>query len=195
MVSQPGPSMPTAPSASLIRPRLGVHQDGEGESDADRADQDREEDDRAQVAAGDDLRGQQQGQRHADDDLEPGGDHRIDQRVAQADDQRLLLEEGPVVVQTDPGRGEQVPPGEGEVEGGEGGDDEEDEVDDPGDQMEPVRVRSRPLLCARLFGPAWRAPGAVASDVLIVLAMAKPFVRVLPPVLARDRRQEESTND
>ena len=91
LVSQPGPSMPTAASALLIRPCLRVHQDGEGESDADGADQHGEEDDRAQVAASDDLRGQQQGQRHAEDDLEPGGDHRIDQRVAQADDQRLLV--------------------------------------------------------------------------------------------------------
>ena len=41
---------------------LGVHQNGEGQPDTDGADQGGEEDDRVEVAAGDDLGGEDQGQ-------------------------------------------------------------------------------------------------------------------------------------
>ena len=44
LVSQP---MSATAQHLVDQPLLGVHQDGEGQSDADRADQDREEDDRA----------------------------------------------------------------------------------------------------------------------------------------------------
>ncbi len=184
--------MPTTASVVVDQARRRVHQHLEGEPDADGGDQHREEDHRPEITAGDDLRGQQQGQRHAENDLRPGGDHRVDQGVAQAGDQRLLVEERRVVLQADPGRGEQVPSGKGEVEGSQSRNDEKHCVDDPGDHIEPVRVGSRSLLPRSL---RLRLAGAkrVASDVLSVLAMAKPFRESPAAGPGRDRRQDEST--
>jgi hypothetical protein len=76
-VGQPARAVDADRAQRLVdQAALRVHEDGEGQADPDGADQGREEHHRAQVAAGDDLRGEQQRQQQAEHDLEAGGHHR-----------------------------------------------------------------------------------------------------------------------
>src|SRR5215211_7180997 len=138
--SQAGPWMPIAASDFVDEAVGRVHEDGEGEADADGAHQDREEDHRAQEPPGDDLRAEQLGQQDPQDHLEPAGDDRVHERVLQADDQRRLLEEVDEVVQADELVVGEVPAGQAEEERRECRHDEEHEEDDRGRQAEPKGV-------------------------------------------------------
>ena len=93
--------MPNSASVSLMTPWVGCIMHGEGDADADGRDQHREEDHRAQIAAAEDVGGEQHRQQQPEHDLQARGQHAVDQRVDQALDEERLAEELHEIVEAD----------------------------------------------------------------------------------------------
>ena len=141
-VSQPGPVIADQRQRVVHQPVERVEQDLEGQSDTDGRHQHREEDDRPEVAPPDDLGGEEHAEQHAEHDLDPRGENRVDEGVGEAADQRRLAEERDEVVQPDELGAEQGPAGQAEVERGERRDREQHDEQQRRQRVEPQRVRA-----------------------------------------------------
>ena len=135
-----------------------MHQDREGDAHGDRADQDREEDERPDRVAEPHRGGQQRCQQQAPDDLEAARDRGVDERVPHAVDERRLARELGEVVEADELDVEQRPAREAEPEREQRGQHEQHAEHERGGQVEPVRVAAPDLVGHR--GGAHACPRA-----------------------------------